>query len=236
MVCSYKQLKTARMILRNWVGVFLLLCNHTDCKSLCLSAFIQGLKDNPLSFCFAGSLYWNFSRDLLDNLPVEEPLIVALHPPFFLLSHYSSFTSLLQFQSPGCTSGSSIWHLQNKILVYVVCLQQWAQLAEVCFVGTLFVFWQCCSCCCVSGLSWQIWHSVHFFQKCWVYDSSSLLLFCVCFAVCCWDGEAIGYEWFFHFILFGTERWSWFGECYLFGELGRLSLPGNENVHVSSLV
>lgn len=81
MVCSYNQLRTARRILGNWIGVFPLLCNHTDCESLYLSAFIQGLKDNPLSFCVVGSLYWNLSRDLLGNLPVKEPLIVGLHPP-----------------------------------------------------------------------------------------------------------------------------------------------------------
>lgn len=83
MVCSYNQLRTARRILGNWIGVFPLLCNHTDCESLYLSAFIQGLKDNPLSFCAVGSLYWNLSRDLLGNLPVKEPLIVGLHPPPF---------------------------------------------------------------------------------------------------------------------------------------------------------
>lgn len=34
----------------------------------------------------------------------------------------------------------------------------------------------------------------------------------------------------------GTESWSWFWECCLFGEPGRLKLPGNENTSVSRLV
>lgn len=100
--------------------------------------------------------------------------------------------------------------------------------------GTVFVFWWCCLCCCVSWLSWQIWYSLHFFQKCWVYDSSFLLFLCLLCCVLRWRSHWLWRV--FPLCAVGTESWSWSGERYLFGKLRRLSLPGNENVNVSSLV
>jgi len=56
--------------------------------------------------------------------------------------------------------------------------------------------------------------------------------FCACFAVCC-DGEAIGCGEFFHFVLLVQRAGVDLGSVT---KLRRLSLPGNENVNVSSLV